>query len=354
MKRTVSILIAVLMMLSVFSICTAYASPDLPDTDGQGGYRIDVVSGHAENDDGDTITYAKPGTVVDIYRDDERPIGTYDGGISMNGEYMQDRFSFTMPEGTAYVYFVLENQQLMSIDLTGNGKHIIDDADRNEILGVFHFAEMEGFITQMETGYDIDQDGNADIIYQYATEKPYIKRLATCNLKEDFYFLMERSGRKYNLLFTFGIPKINKSSTSLGAGKTDTLKVLNGGAKSWTSSNRKVAVVSTKGVVTGLKKGTATITATTYSGKKLTCKVNVTSNPKLSKNSVSVKRGKTVKVNIIGKAAVVKNVYTNTSFAKITSKNTATKLTVKGLKKGTTTLKVKVNGVVLKLKVKVK
>ncbi|MBR2280214.1 MAG: hypothetical protein IJ903_04730, partial [Ruminococcus sp.] len=85
-----------------------------------------------------------------------------------------------------------------------------------------------------------------------------------------------------------------------------------------------------------------------------TCKVTVTTSPKLSKKTVTVKKNKTVSVKITGKAKAVKNVYTNTKIAKITSKNTAATLKIKGLKKGSTTLKVKVNGVVLKLKVKVK
>lgn len=43
----------------------------------------------------------------------------------------------------------------------------------------------------------------------------------------------------------------------------------------WSSSNKKVAAVSTKGKVTAKKKGTAYITATTSNGKKVRCKVIV-------------------------------------------------------------------------------
>ena len=149
------------------------------------------------------------------------------------------------------------------------------------------------------------------------------------------------------------IAKISKTKASVKAGRTVTLKVTNGTVKTWSSSNKKVAAVS-KGKVTGLKKGSAIITATTTTGKKLTCKVTVTTSPKLSKKSVTVKKGKTVSVKITGKASTVKNVYTNTKYAKIISAETAAKIKVKGLRKGKTTLKVKVNGVVLKLKVKVK
>ena len=43
----------------------------------------------------------------------------------------------------------------------------------------------------------------------------------------------------------------------------------------WTTNKKKVAIVSPNGVVTGLRKGKATITATTWNGKKVTCKVTV-------------------------------------------------------------------------------
>ncbi len=148
-------------------------------------------------------------------------------------------------------------------------------------------------------------------------------------------------------------PKLSAKTASLNAGKTITLKVSNGTANTWLSSETSVATVK-NGKITALKKGTAMVYALLKDGRYLSCKVSVKTSPKLSKSSVTVNKGKTVKVKITGKASSVKNVYTNTKTAKITSKNTATSLVVKGLKKGSTTLKVKVNGVVLKLKVKVK
>ncbi len=149
-------------------------------------------------------------------------------------------------------------------------------------------------------------------------------------------------------------PKLKKSSVSLKAGKTATITVLNKGTNklSFKSSNSKVASVK-NGKVTALKKGTAKITVTV--GKtKLTYTVKVTTSPKLSKSSVTVKKNATATVKITGKTTSVKNKYVNTKTAKIISKTTATTLKVKGLKKGKTTLKIKVNGVALKLKVTVK
>ena len=148
-------------------------------------------------------------------------------------------------------------------------------------------------------------------------------------------------------------PKLSASKLTLTAGKVKTLKAYNCTVKTWKSSNSKVVSVKS-GKITALKKGTAAITATLTTGKELTCKVTVSTSPKLSKKTVSVKKGKTVSVKITGKAAAVNNVYTNTKYAKVVSKNNAVTIIVKGLKKGTTTLKIKVNGVVLKLKAKVK
>jgi uncharacterized protein len=149
-------------------------------------------------------------------------------------------------------------------------------------------------------------------------------------------------------------PKLSAAKANLKSGQSKTLKVTNGKVKSWASSNKNIVSVN-KGKITALNKGEATVTATLTTGKKLTCKVTVTTAPKLIKNSVKVKKGSVVIVKISGKAAFIKNKYTNTKVAKITSKANASTLKIKGLKKGTTTLKIKVNGVkTLKLKVTVK
>ena len=69
---------------------------------------------------------------------------------------------------------------------------------------------------------------------------------------------------------------ISKTKLTLKKGKTATLKLNNAKASKvkWSSSNKNIATVSSKGVVTAKKAGTATITAK-YSGKKYTCKVTV-------------------------------------------------------------------------------
>ena len=74
---------------------------------------------------------------------------------------------------------------------------------------------------------------------------------------------------------------LNKTSSSITVGETDTLKVTYNPTNTtdnkqvnWTSSNTGVATVSTSGVITAKKEGTATITAKVGT-KTATCKVTV-------------------------------------------------------------------------------
>jgi len=75
---------------------------------------------------------------------------------------------------------------------------------------------------------------------------------------------------------------LNKTSTSITRGKTVVLKVVswlpagtNPQTIAWTTSNSKVATVSSSGKVTGKKKGKVTITAKTWNGKTAKCIVTV-------------------------------------------------------------------------------
>lgn len=83
------------------------------------------------------------------------------------------------------------------------------------------------------------------------------------------------NGRSYKCKVTVETPSLNKKSVTIDTGKTTTVKLQNSKQKiTWESSNKKVAVVSSKGVIKGIKKGTATITAK-VGGKKYTCVVTV-------------------------------------------------------------------------------
>ena len=147
-----------------------------------------------------------------------------------------------------------------------------------------------------------------------------------------------------------GVP----SALKLGLKEKYTLSV--SGAKKYKSSNKKIATVSSKGVITAKKKGKATITVTTKKNKKVKVKVTVVAAPKkvkLNKKKATLEVGKTLKL----KATLTKNTASqlkwkssNKKVAKVSSKGKVTavsagkaKITVKTFngKKATCTITVK-------------
>ena len=122
------------------------------------------------------------------------------------------------------------------------------------------------------------------------------------------------------------------------------------GTAKFKTSNKKVATVNAKGVVTGKKAGTAKITVTVGKYKKvLTVKVKKPSF-KLAKSSAKIKKGKTTTIKV--KAAPVSKVTYKSSTKKVAT--VTKKGVVKGKKKGTATITVKCNGITRKFKVTVK
>ncbi len=112
---------------------------------------------------------------------------------------------------------------------------------------------------------------------------------------------------------------ISKTKVTLLSGQSVSLKV-NGkkGKVKWSSSKKSVATVNSKGLVKAKKKGTAKITAK-IGKKKYTCKVTVQS-PKLSKTKLSLKYGKSYKLNLSGTNQKVKWSSSNTNVAIVSSK----------------------------------
>lgn len=134
-------------------------------------------------------------------------------------------------------------------------------------------------------------------------------------------------------------------------------------ASSYKSSKPKVLKISKSGRVSALKQGKSTITAKLKDGKAVKIKMTVNYNPEIISKSgygysgvskLSLYKGQTKKLYVWGKAVDVNLKFKNTKTAKFTSKKTSSVLKIKGLKKGNTTIKVRINGVWRKLKVKVK
>lgn len=83
------------------------------------------------------------------------------------------------------------------------------------------------------------------------------------------------SNKKYTCKVTVEQPKISQTKLTLEKGKSQTLSLEGTKQKiKWSTSNKSVATVTSKGKVTGKKIGTAKITAT-VGNKKYTCTVTV-------------------------------------------------------------------------------
>ncbi|MFR7714750.1 MAG: Ig-like domain-containing protein [Clostridium sp.] len=130
------------------------------------------------------------------------------------------------------------------------------------------------------------------------TYKTSNKKIATVNAKgkitakkkgtaKIYVISKANKKKKCTITVTVGTPvtkvKLNKTKSTMTIGKKQTLKATvtpkkaSSKAVVWKSSNKKVATVTSKGVVKAKKAGTVKITATAKdgSGKKATCKVTV-------------------------------------------------------------------------------
>lgn len=159
--------------------------------------------------------------------------------------------------------------------------------------------------------------------------------------------------------------KINKKSVTMVEGDKITLKATlspkNTTQKKlvWSTSNKKVATVTSKGVVNAKKKGKATITVKVKgTSKKATCKVTVKALVKvkkitLNKTSISLQEGTstTLKATLTPKNTTQKTLQWSTSDKKIATVSSTG--VVKAVKKGTATITVKVKGTTKKATCKV-
>lgn len=85
----------------------------------------------------------------------------------------------------------------------------------------------------------------------------------------------DTKGRYYYCTVTVKNPYLNQTDIRLGTNSVYQMKITGATAKSWTSSNEKVATISSGGKITAHYGGTATITCTASNGKAYTAKVTV-------------------------------------------------------------------------------
>ena len=236
----------------------------------------------------------------------------------------------------------------------------MDFSDTDTILG---YQSIGYYNTR--GGWDDGYYGDTTTIRDETTKK-YGNFKIICNDTFGYTNLKEyaqKNGFKY-------LVSSSSESTDLGAcesGDTRTLYIDRERLTDYKTSNPKIIKLTKKGKLTALKKGTATVKVTLPSGKRYKGTIEVTNDPVLKQKvtkgkkatykmakTVSVKQGKTVSVKLFGKAKSIKNQYTSTSKAQIVSKKNDNIIKIKGKTRGTSTVKVKVNGVkTLSLKVKV-
>ncbi|MDO5541512.1 MAG: Ig-like domain-containing protein [Eubacteriales bacterium] len=154
------------------------------------------------------------------------------------------------------------------------------------------------------------------------------------------------------------VVKLNKTDVTLQKGKTLLLNSKVIGTKNkvkWSSSNKSVVSVTSKGKLTAKKSGQATITATVKVGSlsaKASCKVKVTEpSIKLNKTSLSLKVGETTTLKATTKNTTGKISWksSKSSVASVSSSGTIT-----AKKAGTATITATINGKTAKCKVTVK
>ena len=143
---------------------------------------------------------------------------------------------------------------------------------------------------------------------------------------------------------------LNKATATLNSDKTLTLKAkispsdATDKTVTWKSSNKKVATVSSSGVVKPVGKGTATITATSENGLKATCKVTVYMKPtavKLNKSEAEVYAGEKLTLKATVEPADANNPAVTFSSSDKSIATVDSKGVVKGVKAGQVVITVK-------------
>lgn len=145
--------------------------------------------------------------------------------------------------------------------------------------------------------------------------------------------------------------KLNKKSATIGVGKTVKLKATLKTTSAtnpklrWTTSNKKVATVSSNGTVKGKKVGSCTIKVTTTDGSKKTaiCKIKVihpVTSISLNKRVITIIKGKSAKVKATVKP---KNATTKSVTWSSSDKNVAVVFggKITGMNAGTATIRAK-------------
>ena len=311
MKKSIAILLSVIMLLSCVSVITAGAA----DTNA------------TLNLAGKSYTFAK-GSVINytVKLKTENPI--------VNGQFYLNypesilkvkNVSFpVVGDSTMFCNYTEDSENLVSFNFS-NIKTV--DFTKNAVLATIHFA--------------VKAAGSGDISLETAA-------MSSLNDQLILNSEIDKATFTHSLAQTTLTAKAAKSSIAFGASTTVSATAKNGfGKTTYTSSNKKIATVDSKGKVVAKGVGTAKITVA-YSGLKKTVAIKVVkaANPMkvTAKKTVTAnsKKNTTFKGVVTIKKAQGKVTY-STNNKKVTVKS-GTLVVKKGLKKGSTvTVKITVN-----------
>lgn len=139
--------------------------------------------------------------------------------------------------------------------------------------------------------------------------------------------------------------RLNKTKLSMKPGDTQTLRIsgLHSRRVTWTSSDKKVATVK-DGKVTALYVGKCTITAQIKDGKKLTCRVTVTDEARLSRTKLTISNIDSDRIKLTG--GLNRKVTWSTSNKNVVeiTKSDNESASIKAGKNGTATITAKIAG----------
>lgn len=114
------------------------------------------------------------------------------------------------------------------------------------------------------------------------------KGLVTAKKKGSAVITAQVGSKNYSCKLTVKALSLNKTKVSLTPGQNTVLKLDTSKKIKWSSSNKKVASVTSKGKVTAKQAGKATITAS-VGKKKYTCVVTVQENTSVWKDKIVIK-----------------------------------------------------------------
>ncbi len=168
----------------------------------------------------------------------------------------------------------------------------------------------------------------------------YKNKAGWCALNYCDYINGSINGKYYQLP-----PKLGSGKMTVCVKETKKLSITNGRGATYSTSNKAVATIS-KGKVTGVKAGTATVKVKTKTGS-VSCKVTVVK-PYMNNTKPISCVGDTVKLKVVGATKTVK---WTTSNKKVATVNSSGK--VKGISKGTATITATMGSLKYTAKVKI-